>query len=318
VAGEIDPDEARGSVVIVDYGCAQGRVSNTLIGLAGERVRRSWPEAPIYVYHNDLLSNDWEGLFERLRGGDSYLQIAGGPITPLVSATSFYEPVTPPHLVDLGISFAAAQWLASPGPAGSGTALYFDQLDGDARAEMAAQAHRDWTRFLELRADELAPGGRLIINMMAVPEGGSAAGHDLWREVRAICAELADEGEFDARRLDAYVVPVYERSTAEVSRPFDEEIGRRLRLESLELRAVANPIAERFRRDGDADAFGRDFTAFFRAWSEPSLEQALAPSGGGLDRLYRRLEVRLRETVADFRFEVHAATALIAAVRPGG
>lgn len=126
VAGEIDPDEARGSVVIVDYGCAQGRVSNTLIGLAGERVRRSRPEAPIYVYHNDLLSNDWEGLLERLRGGDSYLQVAGGPITPLVSATSFYEPVAPPHLVDLGISFAAAQWLASrvlPGPALRSTSI---------------------------------------------------------------------------------------------------------------------------------------------------------------------------------------------------
>jgi hypothetical protein len=51
-SGEIVPDDQRGSVVLVDYGCAQGRVSNPLIRSAIERLRRAYPEVPVQVYHN--------------------------------------------------------------------------------------------------------------------------------------------------------------------------------------------------------------------------------------------------------------------------
>jgi SAM dependent carboxyl methyltransferase len=317
VAAEIVPDPERGSVVIVDYGCAQGRVTNALLHVAVERLRDRDADVPINVYHNDLLGNDWATLLERLEGDDSYLRIPGGPITPLISATSFYEPVTPRHLVDLGISFAAAQWLASPGPGGTGTALYFDQLEGAAAEEMAAQADADWARFLELRADELAPGGRLIVNMMGIPAGGIAAGHDLWEHVRAICADMIDEGRLDKTRVDGYVLPVYERTAEEVRRPFEEAIGQRLSLGDLEIRAVPNPVRERYRHDGDAGAFARDFTGFFRAWSEPSLEEALMPDGG-IDELYRRLERRLEEDAEEFSFEIHAVTSVMTALGRSG
>jgi hypothetical protein len=311
IAGTIVPDPDRGSVVIVDYGCAQGRVTNALLHLAVERIRNNAGDVPIDVYHNDLLTNDWATLLERLSGDASYLRIPGGPITPLISATSFYRPVTPRHIVDLGISFAAAQWLAAPGPSGTGTALYFDQLEGAAAGEMTKQANADLTRFLELRADELAPGGRLIINMMGIPEGGIAAGHYLWEHVRAICEAMIDEGRLDKTRVDAYVLPVYERTAAEVRKPFAEAIGQRLILENLDIVPVPNPAKEQYRKDGDAKAFARDFTGFFRAWSEPSLQEALMP-GGGIDELYRRLESRLSDDADGFEFEVHAATALVA------
>ena len=60
-ASKIVPDVKRGSVVLVDYGCAQGRVSNPLIRLAIDRVRSSHRNVPVQVYHNDLLTNDWAG-----------------------------------------------------------------------------------------------------------------------------------------------------------------------------------------------------------------------------------------------------------------
>jgi SAM dependent carboxyl methyltransferase len=68
---------------------------------------------------------------------------------------------------------------------------------------MAAQADHDWTRFLERRADELAPGGQLVVNLMAVPDGGRAAGKDIWEMTRAISVEMADEGLIDGKRLEA-------------------------------------------------------------------------------------------------------------------
>ena len=133
LAAELTPDRERGGLVIADYGCAQGRVTNMLIRRVVERIRSGHPDTPISVCHNDLLTNDWATFVGHLRADDSYLSIPGGPITPLISAISFYEPVTPRHVVDFGLSFAAAQWLASPGPTTGGTALYFDQLEGPAR-----------------------------------------------------------------------------------------------------------------------------------------------------------------------------------------
>lgn len=101
-ASKISPDARRGSVVLADYGCAQGRVSNPLIRIAIDRVRSLHRNVPVQVYQNDLLSNGWAGLLERLRSEDSYVHVGGGPVTPLAAAISFHEPVTPRGIVDLG------------------------------------------------------------------------------------------------------------------------------------------------------------------------------------------------------------------------
>lgn len=312
LAAKLAAGEEPGGVVIADYGCAQGRVTNVLIRGAIERIRAEQPEVALTVLHNDLLSNDWTTFFKHLRASDSYLSIPGGPITPLVSAISFYEPVTPPHIVDLGLSFAAAQWLASPGPTDAGTALYFDQLEGAARERMADQAHADWTTFLRRRADELAASGQLVVNLMGIPDGGTAAGHDAWGMVRAICVELADEGLLDPAHLARYVIPIYERTEEELRRPFVEGFDGRLELKEMQIAPVENPAAAAYRKDGDAAGFARDFTAFFRAFSEPSLEAGLAASGEALEELYKRLRSRLEADADTFAFEVNAVTAVIA------
>jgi hypothetical protein len=311
VAAELVPNEERGGLVIADYGCAQGRVTNMLIHRAVERIRARHADAPLSVYHNDLLTNDWATFVGHLRAEDSYLSIPGGPITPLISAVSFYERVTPRHIVDLGISFAAAQWLASPGPPNGGTALYFDQLEGPVREEMAAQAHADWTRFLSLRADELAPGGQLVVNLMGIPDGGSAAGHELWGRVRAVCVELAAEGLIDPERLDEYVIPIYERTPGEVRRPFGEELGERLELQAAQIAPVENPAAAAYAHHGDAAVFAREFTGFFRAFSEPSLAAGLAASDDAIEELYRRVRSQLEKEAETFVFELNALTAVI-------
>lgn len=311
LADELRPDDAGSTIVIADYGCAQGRVSNVLIRWVVERVRARERDIPIAVYHNDVLGNDWAALFDRLREPNAYLYLSGGPITPLVSATSFYNPVTPPGIVNLGMSFAAAQWLSQPGPRGCGSALYFDQLEGKARAEMAEQAHRDWSLFLARRARELVPGARVLVNMMGVPEGGTAAGHVLWQVVSAICGELSAEGVLDHARLDDYVIPIYERTPAETRRPFAENPGGPLELQSLSLRQIPNPAAERYRANGDAAAFARDFTGFVRAWSEPTLRKAFAASDATMAELYQRLESRIRESAQSFVFDIHTVRAVI-------
>ncbi len=297
--------------VIADYGCAQGQASDPLIRAAIERVRASLRDVPIMVVHNDQLGNDWAGFFARLAEPDAYPGTPGGAITPLASATSFYEPVTPPGDVDLGMSFAAIQWLSEPGPPGTGGALFFDQLDGAPRAAMAEQAHADWTRFLALRATELAPGGRLVLDMMGRHEDGSAAAHDLWRVIAEAGDHMARDGLLERRRLDDYVVPLYERTLDEVRRPFDEGIGERLRLERLAIHDAPHPALERFAATGDGGALAREMTGFCRAFSEPALRAALGLDEPGVDDLYGRIEALVRDGAADFSFTVHPITVVI-------
>jgi SAM dependent carboxyl methyltransferase len=314
-ADGVVPDPGRGAVVLVDYGCAQGRSSTPLLRAAIERIRAHRPEVPIAVVHEDVLDNDWAGLYEGLRGEGSYLDVPGGPILPMTSASSFYEPVVPPGLVDLGVSFAALQWLARPGPGGTGSALFFDQLVGADATAMADQAHTDWTRFLQLRADELVLGGRLVVDMMGRHDGGASTGGHLWAQVRSVAEALIAEGSLDAARVDGYVFPVYERTLAEVRRPFDEALGDRFELEHLELRDSETPAWQRYEADGDADAFARSFVGFVRAFSEPSLRAALDPDGAALDELYRRLGQRAAADPSAFAFTVHVLSAVI--VRTG-
>lgn len=316
-ARTIEPDPERDSVVIADYGCAQGRSSNTLLELAVDAVRERDLDVPITVVHNDLLANDWSTMLAYLRAPGSYLDVAGGPITPTISATSFYEPVVPAGIVDLGISFAAVQWLAEPGPAGTGSAIYFDQLQGASRAAMAAQAHEDWTRFLRLRSAELAPGGRIVLDMMGVDADGVAAGHDAWRLARSILEELVDEGRLDASRLDGYVIPVYERTIAEARRPFDEGSVDALVLEHLSMASSVVPPIEHYRESGDRASMAADLVGFFRAFSEPSLRAELDLADDAVEELYARLQERVAAEADDFAFTVNVLTMVVAAPGAG-
>jgi hypothetical protein len=303
---------APAALVLADYGCAQGRVSNALIQAAIDEIRRVHREVPILVIHNDLLSNDWAGLFVRLASPGAYVATPGGPITPLASATSFYAPVAPPGDVGLALSFAAIQWLSSSGPPGTGRAIFFDQLDQGARAEVAERAHADWTRFLSLRANELASGGLMVLDMMGRHDDGAAAAHDLWAIVSDVCAQMADEGLIAHERLDALVMPLYERTIAEVRRPFDEGAAGGLRLEHLSIEDNAHPATERYARDRDPDALADGMAGFFRAFSEPTIRAALALDDAALDDLYGRVQEQIRHRAEDFSFVVHVITAVVA------
>ena len=67
IAAGLAPAGDRGGLVIADYGCAQGRVTNMLIRRAVEKIRERHPDTPLSVFHNDLLSNDWATFLGHLR-----------------------------------------------------------------------------------------------------------------------------------------------------------------------------------------------------------------------------------------------------------
>ena len=155
---------ASGEATIADYGCSEGRNSMATIAplelLAGRGV------AGFGVLHNDLPTNDWLSLAKNLSSPDSYL--ARFPqARALFAPRGFFERVTLPSSVTLGTSGSAVHWLSrQPPDLDMPRSLYRSDAPASELAKILKQAAADWRAFLEARAEELQPGGVLLVQML--------------------------------------------------------------------------------------------------------------------------------------------------------
>jgi hypothetical protein len=81
--------------------------------------------------------------------------------------------------------------------------------------------------------------------------------------------------------LGEYVFPVYCRSAREAGAPMERggPLAGRFEVASVSAREVANPYWEMLERNGDREAYARDYAAFVRAFSESTLERGLFSPG---------------------------------------
>ena len=202
--------------VVADYGASTGKNSIAAVRNAIDQVRTRRAGQPAVALHNDLATNDWNEFFTNLRAApDSYLQLAGPAVIPMVSAVSFFEPAAPAGGVHVGLSFSAAHWLRDQPTVEVPDGFYFCEATGAARTALAAQADTDWTAFLEAHASDLASGGRLLVQMVG-SEPAAEAGDEprvtarlLLRAMAEVAAGMATDGDLDPGAVDRYVLAVY-------------------------------------------------------------------------------------------------------------
>lgn len=291
-------------VVLVDLGAATGRNSLAVLGGAVRELRRRVPDAPVVCVHNDLITNDWSELFANVSSSpDSYRHAPGPEVLSMASAGSFFDPTVPPGLAHLEVSFSAAHWLRHDVSAAVPEGFSFSEATGAAREALTAQADRDWRAFLESRAVDLAPGGRLIVQCVGTErdEEGSerVTARELLAAMHAVALDLASDGLLDPAAVERYVFPVYARTSAEARAPLDDAD---CPLEPVEVSTapVANPYLDRWREDGDDEAYARDYAAFVRGFAESALRRGLfepgVSSGSSVDEVvdayFERLEHR--------------------------
>lgn len=288
-------------VVIAAYGCSEGH--NSLIpmreAIAALRQRIGASRA-ISVVHTDLPSNDFSALFEALESDpDSYLR---GEKAIFASAVgrSFYQQLLPSGSVTLGWSSWSVQWLSRT------PALIPDQVqiayshDASACAAFARQAAEDWHAFLLHRADELKPGGQLVVLSMARTDDGDFGYKLVVDALIGALMDLAAEGEVGAAEIEKMAIPTYGRTRAEFTTPFaDSGTIAGLALASIEIFLGEDHIYEDYERDGDAGAFGRRWAGFVHASTFPTLAQSLEGGGEGrAEQFYDLLEARLAARLA--------------------
>ncbi len=99
-------------VVIADYGSSQGKNSLAPMQIAIRNLRpRLGPNRPIFVFHIDQPSNDFNSLFEVLSSDPDRYALDNANVFPCAIGRSFYEQVLPPGSVHLGWCSYAAVWL---------------------------------------------------------------------------------------------------------------------------------------------------------------------------------------------------------------
>ena len=301
---------ADGHVAVADYGCGEGRNSmatvQSVLGLLAPRLKID----PV-VIHNDLPTNDWAGLAANLSGPESYLH-QFPEVRALFAPSGFFERVTMASSITIGTSGSAAHWLSQqPGGLDMPRSLYRSDAPPAECTKILNQAATDWEAFLAARADELQPGGVLLVQMLGSdgnedPIRVSAAG--LLKLMNECALKLVDGGEIPRDAYAAYCFPAVPRTVEEATAPVTGALADRLELLHCGLTNVPSPYQQALEKTGDVEAFAKHYTAFTRAFSESSLTRGVFAFGKGdpaklADRFYALMESALAAKPDDYPFD---------------
>jgi hypothetical protein len=292
-------------VTVLDLGSSEGANAIRLMGGIVERLRRRTAQ-PVQTIYSDLATNNFNQLFvnveEARRAG-----FFPGEVYPSAVGSSFYGSVLPSGTVHLATSFNAILWLdrmpavpvsnhvayRRPHPPRKGLVV-----SPEVTTAFQRQAEHDLVRFLECRARELVPGGKLLV---AAPgdTDQERVGDGLVDVLNDGCLDLVAAGRLKREEYERLTMPCYYRSLAELLAPLKQE-GSSVRgtfaVERAETLEVPTPFIVEFQRSGDVAAYAAAYTGFLRAISEPVVRAALnrpAEEAATVENLYERIRVRL-------------------------
>jgi hypothetical protein len=212
----------------------------------------------------------------------------------------------PSGTVHFATSFNAVLWLDQvptavpdfvcyrrPHPSRAGVSVPADVV-----AAFRQQAEQDLVRFLEARARELAPGGKLLIVTPGdAPDYRTCDG--LYDVLNDACGDMVSAGHVARARYQRLTMPVYFRTLTELRAPVDEAESPAhhwFRIDRAETFEVPTPFVRAYQQGGPVTRFAEEFTGFLRAFSEPVARAALTQDeseGGIIDELYDRVRARL-------------------------
>ncbi len=327
---------------IVDYGSGEGANSVVVAKAAIDAVRRRNPLQDVVVVHNDQLSNNFNGLLQTvLRSESSYIKDShfgpAGHTFVYASPGSFYETVAPAGTVQLGVSTCALHWMSRVPKAIIRDHIFQAGATEDEKKQLAEVARVDWINFLRSRAAELAPGARLVVNMIgrrfdsqqiecrhhalnrhsvgnhryvrSVDKEGeeSITVQTLVELINEILKEFVAEGALLEHQYRDLIIPIYCRTLNEVLEPIeslDSPLAEQFKVEHACIKDVPLPIEEEYMRGGinAHQRFAHDIAGFVRAWSELTLLNAFTGGDRDQDEKYRPVVDQLFE-----RFEERIA-----------
>jgi hypothetical protein len=305
-------------IVIADYGSSQGKNSlapmRTAIGALRSRLGT---ERPILVCHVDQPANDFNSLFEVLDSDPDRYDVGQPNIFSCAIGRSFYGNVLPPGSVSLGWSSYAVVWLSRIPRLVPGHFIAL-RSTAEVRTEFQRQGAEDWKSFLSLRASELRPGGRLVVVLPGLDDGGVSGFEDLFDHANAVLAEMVDDGTILPEERARMVLGACPRRKCDLLAPFahDRQFGE-LVVEHCETYVLPDAAWIEYERDGNKEALASKHALFFRSVFTPSLASALARGREARTHLAfgDRLESGLKQRLSSEAAALHSFAQVIVLAR---
>lgn len=300
---------------VLDLGSSEGRNALVAMNRIVAMVRKHRPGQLIHTIYSDLPSNNFNRLFSNLHEARSAGQIPWG-VFASATAGSFYGPLLPPRSVYFAMAFNALLWLdALPAVTVPDFVVYRRphpprpglHVPPETAEAFGRQAERDLIRFLEWRAVELTPGGKLLV----VSPGDSKEqrlADGIYDVLNDACLDLVAAGRLPRQRYEKFTMPIYFRTVAETLAPLEREdspVKGAFAVDRAETLEVPTPFFVEFDRNGDARKLADDYTGFLRAFSEPVARAALVGDDGNgsvIEELYERIHTRIKTEPPRYRF----------------
>ncbi|KAK3144686.1 hypothetical protein QOZ80_4AG0316360 [Eleusine coracana subsp. coracana] len=236
---ELCQEAVPGSIRIADLGCSSGSNALALVSAVVTAVRHQLGHQPssaaercyeISVYLNDLPDNDFNAAFKAV---PSFLREHGeaargdGPLVMVFGAPgSFYGRLFPAKSMHLVCSSFSIHWLSkvpqelvdgvlvNKGNVWAGTTS-----SPAVAAAYARQFQSDFIHFLVSRAEEIVPGGSMVLSLAGKPDSQNMRSEF----IAEVLQDMASRGVIGAEEVDAYNVPLHA--------PCEDELRRGVELE---------------------------------------------------------------------------------------
>jgi hypothetical protein len=202
----------------------------------------------------------------------------------------------------------ASHWLRHAVRLHSPGTVWFADLTGQAREELAAIARRDWIRFLHCRASELRPGGYLLASTLGAVADASevnhtaASGRGIYRAMQAVAQSMADDQLIDPAVLDRFLFGIWFMTAEEARSPIEADplLAEALAIEEIRVRPAPVHPSDVFVESIDSPSeYARLYSGYACAFAASAVrKQLLEPSTGcdtDTDQLEQEFFGRLTE-----------------------
>ncbi|KAB5548137.1 hypothetical protein DKX38_011543 [Salix brachista] len=253
----LDIEHSSRMFAIADLGCSTGpntfmAVENIIEALTQKCKIEDYSSLPEFQVHfNDHVSNDFNTLFANLPSDRKYFA-SGVP-------GSFHGRLFPKATLNIIYSAFSLQWLSKApqelgdvnSPAWNKGRIYYTDAPREVGQAYSLQYAKDMESFLAARAEELAPGGLLLILMPGRPDGTLPSQNSLGpflRPLESCLTDMVDEEIICDHEIDSFNMPLYSPSIEELRKLIEKNGCFGIaRLETLPPRSVPLPSAEECR-----------------------------------------------------------------------
>ena len=314
--------DSRATLGLLDLGSSEGgNAIHAMMRLIDAIRRRTG--APLWIFFNDLPSNDFNQLFANLFPG-GILAFLRADIFPAAVGGSAFERIVPPRSLHIATTFNAIAFLEKRPPAelpnyilpmDPGAPRAGVSVGEAAREPFRRQAALDLRRFYAARAEELVSGGKLLIEVFG-RDGALSTSHGVYDVLSDALLDTVEAGRLPRKIYQDLIFPVYFRTLAELTAPLESEadLAGRFRIEKTEAREIPAPFNLEREKTGDVAAWACSYAGFLRAFTEPILAAAIPAAlseSGMVQEIYRRVEQRLAADPDRYAFHYIALGVLL-------